>query len=52
MKKSEIYKQIIGKQSYLCVGLDTELEKLPKHLEKNGKGLLTFNKKIIKSNNS
>lgn len=49
MKKSEIVKQIIDKQSYLCVGLDTEIEKLPKHLEKNGSGLLTFNREIIAS---
>ncbi len=47
VKKSEIIKEIFQKRSYLCTGLDTEIGKLPKHLEKSGKGLLEFNKNIV-----
>ena len=31
----------------MCTGLDTEMSKLPLHLEKNGNGLLAFNKAIV-----
>lgn len=47
VKKSEIIKEIFQKRSYLCTGLDTEIGKLPKHLDKSGNGLLEFNKNIV-----
>jgi orotidine-5'-phosphate decarboxylase len=49
VKKSDIIKEIFQKKSYLCTGLDTEIGKLPLHLEKSGKGLLEFNKNIVES---
>ena len=49
MKKSDIIRQIFQKKSYLCTGLDTEIDKFPISLEKNGKGLLEFNKNIVEA---
>jgi orotidine-5'-phosphate decarboxylase len=39
--------QIKIKKSYLCVGLDTSSEKIPKHLQSNADALFEFNKQII-----
>jgi orotidine-5'-phosphate decarboxylase len=47
MTKSKLVEEIIKKQSYLCVGLDTDCEKLPKGFSKDAKGVLEFNKAII-----
>ena len=47
MTKSELIEQIKLKQSYLCVGLDTDIEKLPAGIPKNAKGVIEFNKAII-----
>ena len=47
MTKQFLVDQIKAKQSYLCVGLDTDLEKLPAHLPKNKEGVIAFNKAII-----
>ncbi|MFV0482504.1 MAG: orotidine-5'-phosphate decarboxylase [Bacteroidales bacterium] len=47
MNRAEIVKQIRLKQSYLCVGLDTDIEKLPPSLPKDYKGALEFNKRIV-----
>ncbi|MFV0346616.1 MAG: orotidine-5'-phosphate decarboxylase [Bacteroidales bacterium] len=47
MNRTEIVEQIKLKRSYLCVGLDTDIEKLPAHLPRNPKGVLEFNKNII-----
>jgi len=47
MTKSELVEQIKLKQSYLCVGLDTDIEKLPAGIPKNAKGVVQFNKAII-----
>lgn len=49
MNKKEIIQQIRAKKSYLCTGLDTQIEKLPSPLTKDGKGLLNFNKEIIQA---
>ncbi|MGC4022736.1 MAG: orotidine-5'-phosphate decarboxylase [Cyclobacteriaceae bacterium] len=35
------------RKSYLCVGLDTDLEKIPKHLFKTDDPVFEFNKQII-----
>ncbi len=40
---------IKNKQSMLCVGLDTDLNKLPSHLPKELDSILTFNKAIIEA---
>jgi len=47
MTKKELVEQIKLKNSYLCVGLDTDIEKLPSGLPKNEKGMIAFNKAII-----
>lgn len=45
--KQELIQQIRLKQSYLCTGLDTQIEKLPSVVSKNGQGLVDFNRNII-----
>lgn len=47
MTRQELVEQIRLKQSYLCVGLDTDVEKLPAHLKGKPDAALTFNKAII-----
>lgn len=47
MTRQQLIEQIKLKGSYLCVGLDTDIEKLPAHLEGRPDGVLTFNKAII-----
>jgi orotidine-5'-phosphate decarboxylase len=47
MTKQFLVDQIKSKNSYLCVGLDTDIEKLPAHLPKNKEGVISFNKSII-----
>lgn len=40
---------ISNQRQFLCVGLDTDMERLPTHLPKNSEGMLTFNRAIIKA---
>lgn len=47
MNKSEIINQIKKKASFLCVGLDTDLEKIPAHLLNEPDPVFAFNKEII-----
>ena len=47
MNQQQLIQQIFEKKSFLCVGLDTELEKIPKHLQANSNAVLDFNKSII-----
>ena len=47
MTQHQLVEQIKSKQSYLCVGLDTDIEKLPSGLPKNTQGVIDFNKSII-----
>ena len=47
MNRSEIIDQIRQKQSYLCIGLDTDIEKIPRHLLADPDPIFTFNKAII-----
>lgn len=47
MTKHQLVEQILAKQSYLCVGLDTDIEKLPAHLPKSKEGVIAFNQAII-----
>ncbi len=49
MNQQELIAQIHEKQSYLCVGLDTALDRLPAHLPKNASGFLAFNRQIIEA---
>lgn len=47
MTKEELQKEIIAKKSMLCVGLDTDLSKIPSHLLKTEDPIFEFNKAII-----
>lgn len=47
MTAASLIEQIKLKQSYLCVGLDTDITKLPKHLKGKADGIVAFNKAII-----
>jgi orotidine-5'-phosphate decarboxylase len=47
MTATSLTEQILLKQSYLCVGLDSDITKLPAHLKGNPDGVLEFNKSII-----
>jgi orotidine-5'-phosphate decarboxylase len=47
MIKNKLVKEINKKQSYLCVGLDADIEKLPKGFPKTAQGVIDFNKAII-----
>jgi orotidine-5'-phosphate decarboxylase len=47
MTKEELYQQIVEKKSYLCVGLDTDIQRIPKHLLKADDPIYEFNCRII-----
>jgi len=47
MTRQELVKNIFNKKSFLCVGLDVDLEKVPEHLLKEEDPIFSFNKQII-----
>src|SRR3982751_135520 len=47
MTRQQLIDQIKKKQSYLCVGLDTDITKIPKHLLSESDSVFVFNKAII-----
>ncbi|MBS4065799.1 MAG: orotidine-5'-phosphate decarboxylase [Chitinophagaceae bacterium] len=47
MTREQLVQQIQQKQSYLCVGLDTDITKIPKHLQSQPNAIVAFNKAII-----
>lgn len=47
MTRQELTFSIRSKGTYLCVGLDTDLEKLPAHLRSGGDPVFEFNRRII-----
>ena len=47
MTRAELVAQMRAKHSCLCVGLDTDIQKIPKHLLKEKNPILAFNKAII-----
>jgi len=49
MNKEDLIKQIKEKKSFLCVGLDTDINKIPKHLLTLSDPIFEFNKQIIDS---
>ena len=49
MKLQSIVEQIKAKKSFLCVGLDTDITKIPKHLLKLEDPIFEFNKAIIEA---
>ena len=49
MTRAALVQQIISKKNMLCIGLDSDIVKLPAHFPQNPDGLLLFNKSIIES---
>ena len=47
MNSKQLSEQIFKKESYLCVGLDTDIHKIPSHLLKEKDPIFEFNKQII-----
>lgn len=47
MNKNELFNQIKKKKSFLCVGLDTDIKKIPTHLLSEEDPIFSFNKAII-----
>lgn len=47
MKTSALFDQIVQKKSFLCVGLDTDIAKIPVHLLEEEDPVFSFNKAII-----
>lgn len=52
MKKEDLIIQIKRKKSFLCIGLDTDINKIPKFLLDIDDPIFEFNKKIIDATNS
>lgn len=47
MTREELYSNIMRKRSFLCVGLDTDIKKIPAHLMDSDDPVFEFNKAII-----
>ena len=47
MTRQELIDQIKKKKTYLCVGLDTDISKIPDHLFSSDDPIFEFNKQII-----
>lgn len=47
MTYTQLVEQIKKKQSYLCIGLDTDIQKIPAHLLNCDDPVFEFNKQII-----
>lgn len=47
MTRDSLFEQIGRKSSFLCVGLDTDIEKIPRHLLRLPDPIFEFNKQII-----
>ncbi len=49
MTRAQLVEQIRKKKSYLCIGLDTDITKIPKHLLSAEDPVFEFNKQIIEA---
>ncbi|MEA3504601.1 MAG: orotidine-5'-phosphate decarboxylase [Bacteroidota bacterium] len=47
MTRSELFEIIKEKESFLCIGLDSDIERIPKYLLKEKDPIFAFNKQII-----
>ena len=47
MNRAQLIAEIRKKHSYLCVGLDTDPDRIPAHLRKNDDPVFEFNRQII-----
>lgn len=49
MTANELYTTILAKKSYLCVGLDTDIRRIPAHLQREPDPVAAFNRQIIEA---
>ena len=47
MNRTQLFENIRRKQSFLCVGLDTDIKKIPAHLLSDDDPIFAFNKAIV-----
>lgn len=47
MTKKELFGNIIKKKTFLCVGLDTDIKKIPSHLLEEEDPIYSFNKAVV-----
>jgi orotidine-5'-phosphate decarboxylase len=47
MNRQQLFDRIRQKGSYLCIGLDTDVRKIPPHLRDSDDPLFEFNRQII-----
>lgn len=47
MNYHSLYSQIVARSSYLCVGLDTDIRKIPQHLRSEKDPIFEFNRRIV-----
>ena len=47
MNRQQLINEIFTKKTFLCVGLDTDINKIPAHLKNEDDPIFTFNKAII-----
>lgn len=47
MNYHSLYSQIVARSSYLCVGLDTDIRKIPPHLLREKDPVFEFNRRIV-----
>jgi orotidine-5'-phosphate decarboxylase len=52
MTRQQLIAQIKEKKNYLCIGLDTDITKIPEHLQSNPNAVVEFNKAIIDATKS
>lgn len=52
MTRQQLFDKIRSKESFLCVGLDTDIQKIPKHLLKEEDPVFAFNRQIIDATHS
>ena len=47
MNKQELFEKKKKKKSFLCVGLDTDIKKIPEHLLKEEDPIFAFHKALL-----
>ena len=47
MNRNQLFKQIQKKKSFLCIGLDSDIQKIPRHLLEFDDPVFEFNKQLI-----
>jgi orotidine-5'-phosphate decarboxylase len=52
MNRAGLFENIVKKRSFLCIGLDSEMEKIPSFLQGDKNALFEFNRRIIDSTSS